>query len=121
MTGVLVAVVAAFITVKEAGELCNIGTLLAFVIVSVSVLVLRVRHPELPRTFKTPAVWFVGPMGALSSLALMAYLPLTTWLRLLGWLVIGLVIYFFYSTRHSTLRQPDKTSQPQPPTPRLRS
>ena len=105
ITGSLVSLVAAFITVHDAGELCNIGTLLAFVIVSVGVMVLRVRQPALPRNFKTPAIWFVAPMGVISSIALMASLPGKTWIRLLIWLVFGLLIYFFYGRRNSTLAQ----------------
>jgi APA family basic amino acid/polyamine antiporter len=105
VTGVVVAVCAASVTVRDAGNLCNIGTLLAFVIVSVGVLVLRVREPNLPRKFKTPAVWFVAPMGAISSLALMLSLPLTTWIRLAVWFAIGLLIYFVYGARRSKLAE----------------
>src|SRR2546430_15745982 len=84
------------LTVREAGSLVSIGTLLAFVIVSVGVLVLRIREPNLPRAFKTPWVWFVGPMGALSALYLMASLPWRTWERLIIWFAFGIVIYFGY-------------------------
>src|SRR5207249_11031032 len=94
MTGVVVAIFAAVFTVREAGSLVSIGTLLAFVIVSIGVLVLRIREPELPRTFKTPAVWFVAPMGALSALYLMISLPWRTWERLTICVGIGMVIYF---------------------------
>ena len=72
-------------------------------IVSVGVLVLRVREPNLPRRFTTPAVWFVAPAGALSAILLMAALPLTTWLRLIVWFVIGMVVYFSYGVRRSKL------------------
>ena len=72
VTGVGVAIFSALLTVREAGSLVSIGTLLAFVIVSIGILVLRVREPNLPRSFKTPAVWFVAPAGALSALYLMA-------------------------------------------------
>src|SRR5690349_18249409 len=70
VTGIVVAIFSAIFTVREAGSLVSIGTLLAFVIVSIGVLVLRIREPELPRTFKTPAVWVVAPLGALSALYL---------------------------------------------------
>ena len=106
ITGLGVAVVAAVFTVREAGSLCSIGTLLAFVIVSVGILVLRVREPNLPRKFTTPWVWFVAPAGALSALLLMAALPWSTWLRLIIWFAIGIIIYFFYGVRHSRLAQP---------------
>ena len=106
ITGVVVAFFGALLPVRDAGNLCNIGTLLAFVIVSGGVLVLRVREPKLPRRFKTPWIWFVAPMGALSSLGLMFTLPLMTWARLLVWFVIGMVFYFCYGVRHSKLAQP---------------
>src|SRR5206468_5020197 len=105
VTGIGVAFFAAVFTVREAGALCSIGTLLAFVIVSVGVVVLRVREPDLPRTFKTPFVWFIGPAGALSALYLMISLPLTTWVRLIVWFVIGLILYFGYGIRNSKLAQ----------------
>jgi APA family basic amino acid/polyamine antiporter len=106
VTGVVVAFFAALFTVREAGSLVSIGTLLAFVIVSIGVLVLRIREPNLPRTFKTPAVWVVAPLGALSALYLMISLPWRTWERLIIWFVIGMVVYFFYGVRRSKLAQP---------------
>ena len=104
----VVAFFAAVLPVRDAGNLCNIGTLLAFVIVSLGVLVLRVREPELQRKFKTPWVWFVAPMGALSALGLMMYLPLMTWVRLLVWFLVGIVIYIGYGYRRSKLQTPAK-------------
>jgi len=105
LTGIVVAFFAALFTVREAGSLVSIGTLLAFVIVSIGVLVLRIREPDLPRTFKTPAVWVVAPLGALSALYLMIALPWRTWERLIIWFVIGMVIYFLYGVRRSKLGQ----------------
>jgi basic amino acid/polyamine antiporter, APA family len=106
VTGVLVAAFSAIFSVREAGSLCSIGTLLAFVIVSIGILVLRVRHPELKPAFRTPAAWVVAPLGAASAIYLMISLPWITWERLLVWLVIGLIIYFSYGIRHSKLQQP---------------
>ncbi|MCX8107878.1 MAG: amino acid permease [Verrucomicrobiae bacterium] len=103
VTGVLVAFFAALLPVREAGSLCSIGTLLAFVIVSVGILVLRVRHPELRPGFRAPAIWFVAPMGALSSLYLMVSLPWTTWVRLIVWFAIGMIVYFGYGMYNSKL------------------
>ena len=106
VTGIGVAIFSAIFSVRDAGSLCSIGTLLAFVIVSVGIIVLRVREPNLPRKFKTPWVWFVAPAGALSALTLMAALPWPTWRRLLVWFVIGIAFYFCYGVRRSNLAQP---------------
>src|SRR5215472_5930968 len=114
-TGIAVAFFAALLPVQDAGNLCNIGTLLAFVIVSIGVLVLRVREPDLPRRFRTPLIWFVAPMGAISALALMLFLPLTTWIRLLVWFVIGMVFYFSYGVRKSKLAKPQASPEPVSP------
>jgi basic amino acid/polyamine antiporter, APA family len=103
ITGIAVAIVSSFLTVREAGNLVSIGTLLAFVIVSIGVMVLRVREPNLPRAFKTPAVFIVAPLGALSALYLMVSLPWTTWERLIIWFAIGILIYFAYGVRNSKL------------------
>lgn len=105
ITGIFVAFFSAVFTVREAGSLCSIGTLLAFVIVSAGILVLRIREPDLPRKFRTPAVWFVAPAGAVSAIVLMAALPWTTWRRLIVWFLIGIVVYFFYGSRNSKLAQ----------------
>jgi basic amino acid/polyamine antiporter, APA family len=103
ITGVAVAFFAAILPVNDAANLCSIGTLLAFAIVCIGVLVLRVREPHHVRAFKTPAVWWVAPAGALSAAGLMATLPLTTWLRLIVWFLIGIVVYALYGHRHSRL------------------
>jgi basic amino acid/polyamine antiporter, APA family len=106
--GIFVAIPAGFLTVREAGSLVSIGTLLAFAIVSAGVLVLRIREPGLARPFRVPGIWFVAPMGVLSSFYLMFYLPLRTWERLIIWLIIGFVIYFLYGIRHSVLARRDR-------------
>jgi APA family basic amino acid/polyamine antiporter len=103
VTGLAVMIPSAFFTVREAGSLVSIGTLLAFVIVSAGILVLRLREPNLPRTFKTPIVWFVAPMGAISAIYLMVSLPWRTWERLIIWFVLGIIVYAFYGVRKSKL------------------
>ena len=103
VTGVVVAFFAAILPIRDAASLVSIGTLLAFVIVSIGILVLRVREPNLPRVFKTPWVWFVAPAGALSAAYLMKSLPPVTWERLGIWFVIGMIIYFSYGIRKSKL------------------
>mgnify|MGYP001545375539 FL=1 len=90
------------------GELVSIGTLLAFVIVCAGVIVLRYRQPNLERPFRTPLVPLVPILGIISCGALMASLPSDTWIRLIVWMAIGLVIYFLYGKSHSKLGRSEK-------------
>jgi APA family basic amino acid/polyamine antiporter len=99
--GLFVAVFASVVPIGILGELVSIGTLLAFVIVCAGVLILRKRRPELHRPFKTPLVPWVPILGIIISFALMASLPLATWIRLFVWLAIGMAIYFGYGRYHS--------------------
>jgi len=105
ITGVIVALAAGFTPIGALGELVSIGTLLAFVIVSIGVIFLRYRRPDLHRPFKTPLVPFIPILSALVSFALMLGLPFDTWLRLVIWMAIGLVLYFAYGYKHSELRK----------------
>jgi APA family basic amino acid/polyamine antiporter len=104
LTGVFVALFAAVTNINEVVELCNIGTLFAFVLVAAGVLVLRRTDPDRPRPFRTPFVPLVPLLAILSCGYLMAELPLKTWWRFLLWLGAGLVFYFVYGARHSRLR-----------------
>jgi basic amino acid/polyamine antiporter, APA family len=105
VTGVFVAVAAAALPISVVGELVSIGTLLAFALVCIGVPILRIVDKDAHRPFRTPAVWVVAPLGALSAFALMAGLPGDTWIRLIVWMVIGLGVYFFYGRTHSKLRK----------------
>jgi basic amino acid/polyamine antiporter, APA family len=102
-TGVFVAVLAAVVPLEELAELVNIGTLFAFVLVSIGVWVLRRTRPELPRSFRVPMVQVLPWVSAAACLWLMVNLPGDTWARFIGWMVLGIGIYFAYGRRRSRL------------------
>jgi APA family basic amino acid/polyamine antiporter len=104
-TGVGVAICTGLFPIQILGQLVNIGTLLAFVLVCGGVWILRHKRPDLDRPFRVPFVPLVPILGMATCLALMTFLPVDTWIRLLVWLVIGLAIYFGYSRRHSVLQR----------------
>ena len=103
VVGFCVALFASILPINVLSQLTSIGTLLAFVIVCAGVWVLRVRRPDLPRPFKAPLVPLVPILGMGISFFLMASLPLSTWLRLIVWLIFGMAIYFGYGRHHSGL------------------
>jgi APA family basic amino acid/polyamine antiporter len=105
LTGVFVGLFAALIPISILGQLTSIGTLLAFVIVCAGVWMLRKRRPDLHRPFRAPWVPVTPILGIVISLGLMLALPLDTWLRLLAWLAIGMVVYFKYGRHHSRVRR----------------
>ena len=104
VTAIFVSICAGCMPMSLVGELVSIGTLLAFVLVCVGVVILRIRHPDVHRPFKTPVYWLVGPLGAIACFWVMSGLPRDTWIRLIVWLLIGFVIYFTYGIKHSKLR-----------------
>jgi basic amino acid/polyamine antiporter, APA family len=105
VVGSFAAVMPAFLPIDNLADLVNIGTLLAFTIVSAGVWVLRVRHPDLHRPFRTPLVPLVPILGVLSAVYLMTQLARITWIVMISWLLLGLVIYFTYSVKHSKVQK----------------
>jgi len=106
LTGSVALIFAGILPISVLSELVSIGTLLAFVIVCIGIIVLRKTRPEIHRPFRTPLVPLVPILGAAVCLAQMVALPFDTWLRLLVWMAIGFIIYFTYSVRHSKFRKP---------------
>jgi APA family basic amino acid/polyamine antiporter len=103
LTGVAVALGAAFLPLRILADLTNIGTLFAFVVVCAAVLIMRVKHPEAERPFRAPLYPIVPILGIVTCLILMFSLAKENWYRLFGWLAIGFIIYFAYSRKHSVL------------------
>jgi APA family basic amino acid/polyamine antiporter len=101
---VFVGVSAAFAPIGWVLELTNIGTLFAFVLVALGIIILRRTDPDRPRPFKTPLVPFLPLLSVAFCIYLMVELPLLTWLRFGLWMAIGAVIYFMYGVRHSRIR-----------------
>ena len=107
VTGIVVALAAGFTPIGTLGSLVSIGTLMAFVIVSFGVIVLRRTRPDLPRPFRMPWVPVLPLLSAAVSFLLMLGLPRATWERLVIWMLVGVVLYFAYGRRHSRLRNAD--------------
>ncbi|MYV48874.1 amino acid permease [Streptomyces sp. SID2888] len=117
LLGGLIAVVAGFTSLSELAELVNIGTLFAFIVVAIGVVILRRTRPDLPRSFRTPFVPVVPALSVCASLWLMLNLPAETWLRFAIWMAIGFLVYFLYGRAHSRLAPQEKPAPTGPPPP----
>lgn len=98
---IFVSLFAAFVPARVVGEMTSIGTLFAFILVCIGIWVMRVKMPELPRSFKTPLVPLVPILGIATCLFMMVFLPMDTWIRLIVWMLIGLDIYLVYGAKNS--------------------
>ncbi|MDO9377471.1 MAG: amino acid permease [Nocardioidaceae bacterium] len=108
ITGVAVAAISGFVPLGELAKLVNIGTLFAFTLVSIGVVILRRTHPDLPRAFRVPAVTLVATLATVLCVYLMLNLEGETWVRFLIWMAIGIVVYFAYGRSHSRLGQRER-------------
>ena len=101
LVGAIVSIVAATTPIDKVSEMCSMGTLLAFAMISIAVLIMRIKQPDLERPFKTPAVWFVAIAGAGFNFGLMYFVRPDTWVAFIIWSTLGLIVYFLYSRKHS--------------------
>jgi len=116
ITGIVVGVFAGLLNIEEVVELTNIGTLFAFLLVCIGIPILRYKDPERQRPFRVPLGPFLLPLlGAASCLFLMVYLPPSSWWRFIGWLVLGMAVYFSYGFSHSLVGQELGRSPATPP------
>lgn len=111
LLGVIIAILAGFTSLSELAELVNIGTLFAFVVVALGVVILRRTRPDLPRAFRTPLVPFIPILSVLASLWLMLNLPAETWIRFGIWMAIGFIVYFAYGRSHSRLGRQEEAGK----------
>jgi APA family basic amino acid/polyamine antiporter len=110
---VFVSLFAAFVPARVVGEMTSIGTLFAFILVCIGVIIMRKTMPNAPRAFVTPLVPLIPILGVFTCLFMMVFLPLDTWIRLIVWMIIGLDVYLAYSVRHSILSAGSPDTIPQ--------
>ena len=103
LVGGIISIVAAVTPINSVSEMCSMGTLLAFSMISIAVVVLRVKQPQLERPFKTPALFIVGPLGAAFNFSLMYFVRPETWIAFICWSTLGIIVYFLYSRKQSHL------------------
>lgn len=102
---IFTSLLAGFVNISDLGHMVSIGTLFAFVLVSIGIIIMRKRMPDAPRNFKTPLVPLVPILGILVCITMMLSLPLVTWVRLFVWMALGFLIYFTFGIKHSKIRK----------------
>ena len=107
LVGLVVSIVAAVTPIDKVSEMCSMGTLLAFAMISIAVVVLRIKQPQLERPFKTPLLFVIGPLGAMFNFGLMYFVRPDTWIAFIIWSSFGVLVYFLYSRRKSNLNDPN--------------
>jgi APA family basic amino acid/polyamine antiporter len=107
LVGGIISLVAAFTPIDKVSEMCSMGTLLAFAMVCVAVMILRYKKPELERPYRTPAVYVIGTLGVAFNLFLMTQVRLATWKFFIVWGALGVIVYFLYSRKNSNLNNKD--------------
>lgn len=107
LVGAIISLVGALTPIDKVSQMCSMGTLLAFAMVCVAVMILRYKKPELERPYRTPAVYLVGCLGVAFNIFLMCFVRAETWLAFIGWGIIGIAVYFVYSKRNSNLNKLD--------------
>jgi len=105
LVGAIISIVAALTPIDNLSEMCSMGTLLAFAMVCVAVMILRYKKPELERPYRTPAVYLIGTLGVAFNIFLMCFVRKDTWIAFLIWGSIGIAVYFLYSKRNSNLNK----------------
>ena len=108
---IFVSLFAGFVPVSDLGHMVSIGTLFAFILVCIGVIIMRKTMPEVPRKFKVPFVPLIPILGILVCLLMMSSLPKESWERLIIWMAIGVSIYFLYSRKHSVVRKLEKRKE----------
>lgn len=106
LIGLVISIVASVTPISKISEMCSMGTLLAFAMVCVAVMILRKKKPELERPYRTPAVYVVGTLGVAFNIFLMCFVRKETWIAFMIWGAVGIIVYFLYSKKNSNLNNP---------------
>jgi APA family basic amino acid/polyamine antiporter len=108
LIGAIISIVAAVTPINKVSEMCSMGTLLAFAMVCIAVMILRYKKPELDRPYKTPAVYIVGTLGVAFNIGLMTFVREETWHTFIIWGALGILVYFIYGKRNAKLNNPEE-------------